>query len=165
MDSAIGLTVRSGFACRSHPYKLCQGASEDADEVLGVAGETGMASREVDQRRAEAFSQRDSSALGELALGGGNRTETNARIAKSSSGRRPGGRAPAEGPTAHRRRYPLATCLKMRFARRTDDSVGREPQHALPDLKTSLLPEVDVEATARLEVLRNLGALIGAELY
>ena len=60
-------------------------------------------------------------------------------------------------------RYVLATCLKMHSARRTEASVGREPQRALPDLKTSLFPEVDVGVAAKLEALRNFGALIGAE--
>jgi hypothetical protein len=53
----------------------------------------------------------------------------------------------------------------MHSARRTEASVGREPQRALPDLKTSLFPEVDVGVAAKLEALRNFGALIGAELY
>ena len=53
-------------------------------------------------------------------------------------------------------RYALATCLKMHSARRTEASVGREPQRALPDLKTSLFPEVEVGAAAKLEALRNL---------
>jgi hypothetical protein len=53
------------------PYELCQGAAEDVGEILGVGGETAMASGEVDERRAEAFGKRGSRALRELALGGG----------------------------------------------------------------------------------------------
>jgi hypothetical protein len=50
------------------PQELRQGAAEDSSEVLGIAGKTAVTPREVHQRRAEAFGQRDSCAPRELAL-------------------------------------------------------------------------------------------------
>jgi len=42
------------------PSELCESAAEHLDEVFGVAEETGVASREFDQRRVEVFDERAS---------------------------------------------------------------------------------------------------------
>jgi len=80
----------------THLHGLCQGATEDRSEVLGIAGETTVSPGEVHNRRAEAIGKGDSRAPSELAPGAA--SSIRRRLERPAWSRRPDPWAPPSPP-------------------------------------------------------------------